>query len=103
MRAERHLIRLDLSDLSETTVYTTDSDWVAYGTWVANSACTKMVGIEISAADWFPLNTWEKFNEMFHQKPLCRLFSVDLVGPRQGQRTVILEQRGWLGHPSTGL
>lgn len=96
VRAERQLIRLSLADLSEEVVYTVPQGWVGYGTWVSNSACTKMVGIEIHADDWFPLNTWQKFNEMFHQKPRCRLFSVDL---RTGARTVILEQRGWLGHP----
>jgi len=96
VRAERQLIRLALVDLTEEVVYTVPQGWVGYGTWVSNSACTKMVGIEIHADDWFPLNTWQKFNEMFHQKPRCRLFSVDL---KTGERTVILEQRGWLGHP----
>jgi oligogalacturonide lyase len=96
VRAERRLIRLDLADLSEEVVYTVPEGWVGYGTWVSNSACTKMVGIEIHADDWFPLNTWQKFNEMFHQQPRCRLFSVDLS---TGERQVILEQRGWLGHP----
>ncbi|MDM4767290.1 oligogalacturonate lyase family protein [Pelomonas sp. SE-A7] len=96
VRAERQLIRLNLADLTEEVVYTVPQGWVGYGTWVSNSACTKMVGIEIHADDWFPLNTWQKFNEMFHQKPRCRLFSVDLA---TGKQTVILEQRGWLGHP----
>lgn len=96
VRSDRNLIRLELATLQEEVAYVVPEGWVGYGTWVANSACTKMVGIEIAAADWFPLNTWQKFNEMFHSKPLCRLFSVDL---RTGQRSVILEQRGWLGHP----
>ena len=96
VRGDRNLIRLELATLQEEVAYVVPDGWVGYGTWVANSACTKMVGIEIAAADWFPLNTWQKFNEMFHRKPLCRLFSVDL---RTGQRSVILEQRGWLGHP----
>ena len=96
VRGERQLIRLELATLKEEVAYVVPDGWVGYGTWVANSACTKMVGIEIAAADWFPLNTWQKFNEMFHRKPLCRLFSVDLA---TGQRAVILEQRGWLGHP----
>lgn len=96
VRAERQLIRLSLADLHEEVAYTVPEGWVGYGTWVANSACTKMVGIEIAAADWFPLTDWKKFGEMFHKKPLCRMFSVDLA---TGQRTVILEQRGWLGHP----
>ena len=96
VRAERQLIRLALADLTEEVVYTVPQGWVGYGTWVSNSACTKIVGIEIHADDWFPLNTWQKFNEMFHKKPRCRLFSVDL---KTGERTVILEQQGWLGHP----
>lgn len=96
VRGDRNLIRLELATLKEEVAYVVPDGWVGYGTWVSNSACTKMVGIEISADDWFPLNTWQKFNEMFHKKPLCRLFSVDL---QTGQRSVILEQRGWLGHP----
>lgn len=96
VRGDRNLIRLELATLQEEVAYVVPEGWVGYGTWVANSACTKMVGIEIAAADWFPLNTWQKFNEMFHRKPLCRLFSVDLS---TGRRSVILEQRGWLGHP----
>jgi oligogalacturonide lyase len=96
VRAERQLIRLALADLSEEVVYTVPADWVGYGTWVCNSACTKLVGIEIAAEDWFPLSDWRKFDEMFHKQPRCRLFSVDLA---TGERRVILEQKGWLGHP----
>ena len=96
VRAERQLIRLALADLSEEVVYTVPADWVGYGTWVCNSACTKLVGIEIASEDWFPLSDWRKFDEMFHKQPRCRLFSVDLA---TGERHVILEQQGWLGHP----
>jgi oligogalacturonide lyase len=96
VRAERNLIRLHLDTLEEDIAYTVPRGWVGYGTWVANTACTKMVGIEIHADDWFPLSDWKKFAEMFHRKPRCRLFSVDLV---TGVRELILEQRGWLGHP----
>lgn len=99
VRQERRLIRLALKDLSEEVVYTVPEGWVGYGTWVANSACTKMVGIEIRADDWFPLSDWKKFHEMFHAKPRCRLIRIDLVGPNAGAREVILEQQGWLGHP----
>ncbi|MBT9504477.1 MAG: oligogalacturonate lyase [Burkholderiaceae bacterium] len=96
VRAERQLIRLTLADLSEDVVYTVPQGWVGYGTWVSNSACTKMVGIEIHADDWFPLSDWKKFHEMFHAKPRCRLIRIDLA---TGQREVILEKDGWLGHP----
>ncbi len=99
VRAERQLIRLHLADLREEVVYTVPEGWVGYGTWVANSACTKLVGIEIAAEDWFPLSDWRKFDEMFHKQPRCQLFSVALTGPQAGQRTPILEQKGWLGHP----
>jgi hypothetical protein len=61
VRAERQLIRLDLATLQEDVAYTVPDGWVGYGTWVANSACTKMVGIEIRASDWFPLTDWQKF------------------------------------------
>ena len=96
VRAERNLVRLHLDTLAEDLAYTVPQGWVGYGTWVANTACTKVVGIEIHADDWFPLTDWKKFAQMFHAKPRCRLFSIDLA---TGQRNVILEQRGWLGHP----
>lgn len=99
VRAKRQLIRLDLATLAEEVVYVVPEGWVGYGTWVSNSACTKIVGIEIAAEDWFALDTWEKFNQMFHKQPRCRLFSVDLSGPTQGRQNLILEQKGWLGHP----
>ena len=96
VRAERQLIRLHMADLSEDVAYTVPPGWVGYGTWVANTACTKMVGIEIHADDWFALSDWKKFHDMFHAKPRCRLIRIDLAS---GEREVILEQRGWLGHP----
>lgn len=96
VRAERQLIRLELTGLREEVVYTVPGGWVGYGTWVANSACTKMVGIEIHADDWFDLDDWRKFATMFHARPRCRLIRIDLA---TGQREVILEQSGWLGHP----
>jgi len=99
VRGKRQLIRLDLATLAEELVYAVPEGWVGYGTWVANSSCTKLVGIEIAATDWFALDTWQKFNAMFHQRPRCRLFSVDLSGPTQGRQNLILEQQGWLGHP----
>lgn len=96
VRQQRQLVRLELATLKEAVVYVVPEGWVGYGTWVPNSACTKMVGIEIAAEDWFPLSDWQKFNEMFERQPRCRLFSIDLA---TGERRVILEQKGWLGHP----
>jgi oligogalacturonide lyase len=96
VRAERQLIRLSLATLAEEVVYVVPDDWVGYGTWVANSACTKMVGIEIRRSDWFPLSDWQKFREMFFAKPRCRMIRIDLA---TGAREVIHEIDGWLGHP----
>lgn len=96
VRAEKDLIRLALSDLTEEVVYKVPQGWVGYGTWVANSRCTRMVGIEVHADDWFPLTDWRKFQDMYHTRPRCRLIRIDLA---TGQREVILEKDGWLGHP----
>lgn len=96
VRAERQLMRLALADLSEEVVYTVPQGWVGYGTWVANSACTKMVGIEIAAEDWMPLTDWQKFRELYFRRPRCRLIRIDL---HSGEREVILDERTWLGHP----
>lgn len=96
VRAERQLIRLNLKTLTEEVAYVVPDDWVGYGTWVANSACTKMVGIEIRKSDWFPLSDWQKFRDMFFAKPRCRMIRIDLA---TGAREVIHETDGWLGHP----
>lgn len=96
VRAERQLIRLDLKTLTEEVAYVVPDDWVGYGTWVANSACTKMVGIEIRKSDWFPLSDWQKFRDMFFARPRCRMIRIDLA---TGAREVIHETDGWLGHP----
>ncbi len=96
VRGQRTLVRLELETLAEQVVYEVPPDWVGYGTWVSNSACTKMVGIEILASDWMPLTDWQRFREMFLRKPRCRLIRIDLA---TGERQVIHEEPLWLGHP----
>jgi len=96
VRADRQLVRLELDGLREEVVYNVPPGWVGYGTWVANSACTHMVGIEIHADDWFELDDWSRFVDMFHARPRCRMIRIDL---RTGARDTILERHGWLGHP----
>ncbi|WP_220385404.1 oligogalacturonate lyase family protein, partial [Klebsiella pneumoniae] len=66
------------------------------GTWVANSDCAKLVGIEIAKSDWTPLNDWQIFHDFFHKGPRCRLLRVDL---QTGESSVIHEEKKWLGHP----
>ena len=96
MRAERSFLRLDMSTLAEEVIYTVPEGWLGYGTWVANSACTKVAGIEMFQRDSIPLSDWIKFGDQFQLKPLCRLIVVDMV---KGKSRVLFEDRIWLGHP----
>ncbi|MCV5901605.1 oligogalacturonate lyase family protein, partial [Escherichia coli] len=64
-----NLMKVDLETLEEQVIYTVDEEWKGYGTWVANSDCTKLVGIEILKRDWQPLTSWEKFAEFYHTNP----------------------------------
>lgn len=91
-----NLNRVELSSLKEERVYSTNSDWVAYGTWVLDSNSKQIVGIEIHKDYYDPMTTWEAFIQMYYKKPLCRLFVADVD---TGKQTVILEDRCWFGHP----
>lgn len=96
VKNERTLLEVNLETLVEREVYRVPVDWVGYGTWVANSDCTKLVGIEISKDDWVPLNDWKIFHDFFHKGPNCRLLRVDL---QTGESAVIHQEKNWLGHP----
>lgn len=96
VKNDRTLFEVNLSTLAEREVYRVPDEWVGYGTWVANSDCTKLVGIEIAKRDWTPLNDWKIFHDFFHKGPHCRLLRVDL---RSGESAVIHEEKIWLGHP----
>lgn len=63
VKGERALMRVTLQDLSEETVYQVADEWVGYGTWVANSACTKLVGVEIHRDSWRPVSDWTVFQQ----------------------------------------
>lgn len=92
----RELRRVDLTTLEEFVVYEVDDEWVAYGTWVANAECTKLVGIEIKKSDWQPLTDWSKFRDFYFTQPECRLINIDL---KTGAQRTILQEKRWLGHP----
>lgn len=96
VKQNRQLRRVDLQNLEEHMVYEVDDKWVAYGTWVANSDCTKLVGIEIKKSDWQPLTDWRKFREFWYTRPECRLINIDL---QTGEQRTILQEKRWLGHP----
>ncbi|WNJ94350.1 oligogalacturonate lyase family protein [Vibrio ruber] len=96
VKNERNLMKVDFKTLEETRIYTVDEAWKGYGTWVANSSCTKLVGIEIHKDSWQPLTSWEKFAEFYHTNPTCRLIQVDIA---TGDVKVIHQENAWLGHP----
>ncbi len=96
VKNELHLMKVDLDSLEETIVYTVDEQWKGYGTWVANSDCTKLVGIEILKACWKPLTDWQKFHEFYHTNPTCRLIKIDIAS---GALEVVHQADAWLGHP----
>ncbi|MFT3735842.1 MAG: oligogalacturonate lyase family protein [Rhodocyclaceae bacterium] len=96
VKGGRELRRVALDSLEEEVLYTVPQGYKGYGTWVANSACTKLVGIEVVEGDLLPLKTWEEFAVQFHKKPRCRLVKIDIA---TGTSTVIYEQAKWMGHP----
>lgn len=96
VKHERSLCRVSLADFSEETIYQVPHDRVGYGTWVANSECTRLVGIEILAKDWVALSDWKIFQDFYHSNPHCRLTCVDLLS---GKSRVIHQENQWLGHP----
>lgn len=96
VKNNRQLRRVDLDSLEEHVIYEVDDAWVAYGTWVANSDCTQLVGIEIKKSDWRPLTDWGKFRDFYFTQPECRLINIDL---QTGEQRTILQEKRWLGHP----
>ncbi|TEW54670.1 oligogalacturonate lyase [Psychromonas sp. RZ22] len=96
VKNELHLIKVDLSTLQESIIYSVDDKWKGYGTWVANSDCTKLVGIEILKSCWKPLSDWQKFHDFYHTKPTCRLIKIDI---KTGELEVVHQEDAWLGHP----
>jgi oligogalacturonide lyase len=96
VKNELHLMKVDLETLSETVIYTVEEEWKGYGTWVANSDCTKLVGIEILKSNWKPLTDWKKFQDFYHTEPTCRLIKVNI---ETGALEVVHQDDAWLGHP----
>jgi len=96
VKNELHLMKVNFDTLEEETIYTVEDDWKGYGTWVANSDCTKLVGIEIKKTSWKPLTDWKKFADFYHTNPTCRLINIDI---ETGKLTVVHQENVWLGHP----
>jgi oligogalacturonide lyase len=96
VKGGRELRRVELDSLEEHILYTVPQGYKGYGTWVSNSACTKLVGIEVVETDLLPLKTWEEFAVQYHNKPRCRLVVIDIASSTS---KVIFEQAKWMGHP----
>jgi oligogalacturonide lyase len=89
--------RVDLTTLEETVIYTVPEGWKGAGTWVANSACTRIAAMEILSADLVTTATgWQKFRAQFEAKPRQRLISIDAT---TGKARVVFEEQRYLGHP----
>ncbi|MFA9439728.1 oligogalacturonate lyase family protein [Uliginosibacterium sp. sgz301328] len=95
-KGPKQMRRLNLETLAEEVFYTVPEGFKGYGTWVANSDCTKMVGIEVAEGDLLPLTTWEQFREQFFLNPRCRLIVIDMA---TGTSRPIIDEKRWLGHP----
>lgn len=96
VKGGRALRRVALDSLEETVIYQVPEGYDGYGTWGVNSACTKLVGIEVMSADLMALATWQEFREQYLRNPRCRMISIDIAS---GSRHVLFEQAVWTGHP----
>lgn len=89
--------RVDLATLEENVIYTVPQGWRGAGTWVANSACTRIAGIEMVEEDQATGGSgWERFRRQFEIQPRQRLISIDIAS---GEATVVLAQKRYMGHP----
>ena len=96
VKGGRELRRLRLDDLEEEAVYAVPEGFTGYGTWTANSDCSKLVGIEVASGELMALATWEEFREQYLRNPLCALVRIDI---ETGLSDVLLQQARWTGHP----
>lgn len=96
-KAGREHRRVDLATLEEEVIYTVPEGWRGAGTWVANSACTHIAGMEMLQTDQVTGGTgWERFQRQFERQPLERLISIDIA---RREARVVYEQKRYMGHP----
>ncbi|MDP5239752.1 oligogalacturonate lyase family protein [Uliginosibacterium sp. 31-16] len=89
--------RVDLATLAESVIYTVPEGWKGAGTWVPNSDCTRIAGMEMLAADQVTASSgWERFRKQFEANPRERLIDIDIA---TGQARVVLDQQRYMGHP----
>jgi len=97
--AGRELRRLDLTDLTERTLYTQDEPWTAWGVYFsATGDHARAAMAEMHKDDRIPPKEgWDAFAKQLAARPRCRIVEVDLT---TGEHKVLLEDKCWFGHPN---
>lgn len=89
---------LDLTDMTERTVYTTPEPWNETVSYSATTDHSRVVMVEMHRDDRIvPKKGWDAFERQFHVRPRCRLVELDV---QTGISNVIHQDRCWLGHPN---
>lgn len=89
--------RVDLATLEEKIIYSVPPEWRGAGTWVPNSDCTRIAGMEMWQADQVSAESgWERFRKQFEANPRQRLIDIDIAS---GEARVVLDQHRYMGHP----
>ena len=97
VRGGRSLIRVHLDTLAEDVVYLTTRLGQLWHLGRQQRLHQARGHRDRQRTTGFPLSDWtEEVREMFLNKPRCRLIRIDLAS---GERTVIHEEKLWLGHP----
>jgi len=97
VKNRRELRRVDLETLEESVIYEVPEGWKGAGTWVANTACTRIAAMEMRASDMATGATgWERFRNQFDMQPLERLLSIDIG---TGHARTVYEGKCYVGHP----
>jgi oligogalacturonide lyase len=96
MKARERMMCVDLATLAEREVYRVPEGWRGSGTWVPNSACTRLAAIETWADDVVEAASgWERFRLQFERQPRQRLLSIDIAS---GAARVVHEEQRYIGH-----
>lgn len=97
VKNRNELRRVDLETLQESVIYTVPEGWKGAGTWVANTACTRIAAMEMRASDMATGATgWERFRNQFDIQPHERLLSIDIA---TGSARTVYEGKCYVGHP----
>jgi oligogalacturonide lyase len=89
--------RVNLATLEEQVIYAVPEGWRGAGTWVPNTTCTKIAGMEMVAEDQATSGSgWDRFRRQFEIQPRERLISIDI---ESRQAEIVFAQKRYMGHP----